>query len=99
MRSARYRISNRVPQVHKSIRFRKQQVLDDILRFSAKVSKMRLKAQVKRRNDFCITAANPQATGSAHGEHTVLDLKDIFEKRAPALTVTGEPFVPQVQFP
>ena len=40
--------------VYESMNRRKQAVLDDILCFSAKVSKMRIKAQVKRRNDFCI---------------------------------------------
>jgi hypothetical protein len=63
---------------------RKQAVLDDILRFSAKVSKMRIKAQVKRRNDFCITAAPGPS-----GEKIVLGLRDIFDKRAPALTVAS----------
>jgi hypothetical protein len=57
-------------------------VEDDILRNSAKVSKLRLKAQVKRRNDFVITAApNPS------GEKTVLALRDIFDKRAAALNL------------
>ena len=45
---------------------------------------MRIKAQVKRRNDFCITAAPGPS-----GEKIVLALKDIFDKRAPALTVAS----------
>merc|ERR1719163_2486016 len=70
--------------VHESMHHRKQAVLDDILRFSAKVSKMRIKAQVKRRNDFCITAAPGPS-----GEKIVLGLRDIFDTRAPALTVAS----------
>merc|ERR1719163_453726 len=70
--------------VHESMHHRKQAVLDDILRFSAKVSKMRIKAQVKRRNDFCLTAAPGPS-----GEKIVLALRDIFDKRAPALTVAS----------
>jgi hypothetical protein len=65
---------------------RRTQVLDDILRFSAKVSKLRLQAQVKRRVDFCLTCANPAKFGD-NGEKAVLALKSVFDKRSPALTV------------
>ena len=70
--------------VYESMNRRKQAVLDDILCFSAKVSKMRIKAQVKRRNDLCLTAAPGPS-----GEKIVLALRDIFDKRAPALTVAS----------